>query len=636
MGLKNMSLKNLLKTYSLPSVSFVMLIIGLTASFAHVDLFENQWIRFGWYFIAYLLVGLVVMREAWESVLEKDIFSEYLLMSLATIGAFFIGEYPEGVAVMLFYTIGEIFQEKAVHHAKKSIDALLAIRPDKATVVTADSLKSVPPEEVSIGEIIEVKTGERVPLDGLLLNDSATFNTSALTGESIPREIKKEEEVSAGMIVTNHVIRLKTIRSYGQSALSRILELVENAAERKAPAEQFIRKFARIYTPTVIVLALLIVILPWLYAFLAPTFTYNFNNWFYKGLVFLVISCPCALVISIPLSYFSGIGAASKEGVLFKGSNYLEAITHVNTIVFDKTGTLTQGIFEIQEIVSAGRLDTIALLKTMAAVESKSTHPIAKAIVDYARIKNISPDIPDRIAETGGLGLTAELNGEKIIVGNAELLDRYAIDYPPAIREIPETTVLCAIENVYAGYVRLADALKTDAYDAVTALNKCGIKNFVVLSGDKQALVTHLATKLGITQAYGDLLPEGKVKQIESLQANPSNMLAFVGDGINDAPVLALCDVGIAMGGLGSEAAIEAADVVIQTDRLIKIATAIRLGRFTRRIVIQNICMAIGLKILILSLAVIGMASLWEAVFADVGVTLLAVVNSLRILKAKV
>jgi Cd2+/Zn2+-exporting ATPase len=426
------------------------------------------------------------------------------------------------------------------------------------------------------------------------------------------------------------------IRPFAQSALSRILELVENATTRKAPAEQFIRRFARIYTPIVVVFAVLIVLLPYIYAIFSVSFDYHFNSWLYKGLVFLVISCPCALVISIPLGYFGGIGAASRHGVLFKGSNYLDAITQVNTLVFDKTGTLTKGVFEVQEIVTNDTISENDLLKIMASAEDQSTHPIAKAIVRYANQQKITWEKPENVKEMGGLGLEASLTEKQICVGNTRLLDSYHIIFPPEIRLIPETTVLCAIDSVYAGYIVVADTLKDDARQALVSLSRLGIKNRVMLSGDKQAIVSKLASELGIEQAYGDLLPEGKVAHIERLKSNPDNVVAFVGDGINDAPVLALSDVGIAMGGLGSDIAIEAADLIIQTDQPGKIATAIRLGKITRRIVIQNISLALGVKTGVLILAAAGIATLWEAVFADVGVALLAILNAIRILKIKI
>jgi Cd2+/Zn2+-exporting ATPase len=615
--------------------SSILLIIGIIMSATGVSLFENQWIRLSWYLVAYLPVGVPVLKEAGEAMLGKDIFNEFTLMGIATIGAFFIGEYPEGVAVMLFYSIGELFQQRAVNRAKRNIGTLLDIRPEKTSVVRGDGIETVLSEEVRVGETIEVKVGERVPLDGIMLSDSASFNTSALTGESAPRNIKRDEEVLAGMIATDSVCRIKVTRPFGQSALARILELVQNATERKAPAEQFIRKFARIYTPVVTALAVLIVVLPWVWSFIDSGFVYLFNEWLYRGLVFLVISCPCALVISIPLGYFGGIGAASRQGILFKGSNYLDAITKINTVVIDKTGTLTKGVFNVQDIVPVEGISKEELLHTVAMVETQSNHPIARAIVSSMPKSNIYFGQPMNVREVAGQGVEAEFDGKKILVGNTKLLYANSIAYPPAVVDIPETTVLCAIDSKYAGYIVVADVLKDDTEVAIEALHAVGIKNIVMLSGDKQAIVSKLAGELGIDRAYGDLLPEGKVEKFEALRDDPSNKVAFVGDGINDGPVLAMSDVGIAMGGLGSDVAIETADVVIQTDQPSKIPMAIRIGKTTRRIVIQNIFMAFGVKLIVLILGAGGMATLWEAVFADVGVSLLAIFNAIRIMRKK-
>ncbi len=616
-------------------ISFVLLIGGIIMSATNIPFFENQWVRLVWYLIAYFPVGIPVLKEAFEAMREKDIFNEFTLMSIATIGAFFIGEYPEGVAVMLFYSIGELFQQAAVNRAKRSIGALLDVRPEKASVIRDNGIETVLSEEVSVGETVEVKVGERVPLDGIMLTDSASFNTSALTGESVPRNIKKEEEVLAGMIATDSVCRIKVTRPFGQSALARILELVQNATERKAPAEQFIRKFARIYTPVVTMLAVLIVVLPWVWSLIDPEFMYLFNDWLYRGLVFLVISCPCALVISIPLGYFGGIGAASRQGILFKGGNYLDAITRINTVVLDKTGTVTKGVFEVQDIIPEEGFSKEELLHAVAIVETQSNHPIAKAIVSSVPKERISFAQPVNVKEVAGQGLEAELDGKKILAGNMKLLDTNDVAYPPEVADIPETTVLCAVDGKYAGYIVVADELKEDAKVAVEELRKAGIKDIVMLSGDKQAIVSKLAGELGIDRAYGDLLPEGKVQRFEELSINPGNKVSFVGDGINDTPVLAMSDVGIAMGGLGSDVAIETADVVIQADQPIKIPMAIRIGKATRQIVIQNITMAFGVKLIVLILGAGGLATLWEAVFADVGVSLLAILNAIRIMRRK-
>lgn len=563
----------------------------------------------------------------------ESIFNEFTLMGIAVLGAFYLGEYWEGIAVILFYLTGEWFQHKAVHKARSNIKALLDVRPETATLVSGNEYKVVAPDRVQTGDIIEVKTGERVPLDGILLEDSASFNTAALTGESMPRTISRHEEVLAGMIADNKVIRIKVNKPYDQSALARILALVQDAAERKAPAELFIRRFARIYTPVVTGLAVLIVLLPYLYSTIQPEFTFIFDDWFYRALVFLVISCPCALVVSIPLGYFGGIGAASHQGILFKGGNYLDAITKINTVVFDKTGTLTKGIFEVQGVSTTDRTSDKALVHLIASAEYFSNHPIAKAIARYAEEQKIALDTSLKITELAGYGLRTVVDGKEVYIGNTRLLSKHNIPFPAEIRNLPETTVLCAMAGKYLGYIALADSPKPDAAQAINELKNLNIDNIQILSGDKQAIVSKLAEKIGVAQAFGDLSPEGKAAHLERLKANPGNRIAFVGDGINDTPVLALSDVGIAMGGLGSDAAIETADVVIQTDQPSKVATAIKIGKLTHRIVWQNISMAFGVKLLVLLLGAGGVATMWEAIFADVGVALLAIFNAIRIQK---
>lgn len=595
--------------------------------------FREGYFSLIWYIVAYLPVGLPVMKEAWESIKDKDYFSEFTLMFVATLGAFYIGEYPEGVAVMLFYSVGELFQEKAVDKAKRNIGALLDVRPEEAAVVRDGRVIIENPQNVKVGETIEIKTGGRVPLDGMMLNEVAAFNTAALTGESVPRSIRMGEEVLAGMIVTDKVIRIKVIRPFDKSALARILELVQNASERKAPAELFIRKFARVYTPIVIGLAVLIVLLPFIYSLITPQFLFTFNDWLYRALVFLVISCPCALVVSIPLGYFGGIGAASRLGILFKGGNYLDAVTKINTVVFDKTGTLTKGTFEVQSCNCESGVSEEELIRMIASVESSSTHPIAKAVVNYAGRRDIELSSVTDSKEYAGLGLEAAVNGIQVLAGNGRLLSKFQIEYPPELLSITDTIVVCAIGNKYAGYLLLSDSLKEDAKIAIQNLKALGIQNIQILSGDKQSIVSNFAEKLGISEAYGDLLPDGKVKHLEELRQHTENQVAFVGDGMNDAPVLALSNVGIAMGGLGSDAAIETADVVIQTDQPSKVAEAIKVGKLTRRIVWQNISLAFGVKLLVLILGAGGLATLWEAVFADVGVALIAIMNAVRIQK---
>lgn len=612
-------------------LSFILLMGGILMNALDFPVFQKEYVALVWYAIAYLPVGIPVMREAWESIREKDYFSEFTLMVIATFGAFYIGEYPEGVAVMLFYTVGELFQGKAVDKAKRNIGALLDVRPEKARVLRDGNWVVENPQHVKVGEVIEIKAGERIPLDGEMQSEVAAFNTAALTGESVPRMICEGEEVLAGMIVTDKVVRIKVTRPFDKSALARILELVQDASERKAPAELFIRKFARVYTPVVIALAVLIVLLPFAYSFINSQFVFTFNEWLYRALVFLVISCPCALVVSIPLGYFGGIGAASRLGILFKGGNYLDAITKINTVVFDKTGTLTKGTFEVQQCKSASGISERELIQTVASVEQNSTHPIAKAIVNYAKQQQFELASVTDTKEFAGFGLQAKIGDASVLVGNCRLLAKFDIEYPSELSEIPDTIVVCAVGNKYAGYLLLADALKEDAKAAIDNLKSLNIKNIQILSGDKQSIVTNFAKKLGIPEAYGDLLPEGKVKHLEELRKDKANQIAFVGDGMNDAPVLALSHVGIAMGGLGSDAAIETADVVIQTDQPSKVAEAVRVGKLTRRIIWQNISLAFGVKLLVLILGAGGVATLWEAVFADVGVALLAILNAVRI-----
>lgn len=614
-------------------LSFILLISGIIMNALELPFFREGYFSLIWYIVAYLPVGLPVMKEAWESMKDKDYFSEFTLMFVATLGAFYIGEYPEGVAVMLFYSVGELFQEKAVDKAKRNIGALLDVRPEEAAVVRDGRVIIENPQSVKVGETIEIKTGGRVPLDGMMLNEVAAFNTAALTGESVPRSIRMGEEVLAGMIVTDKVIRIKVIRPFDKSALARILELVQNASERKAPAELFIRKFARVYTPIVIGLAVLIVLLPFIYSLITPQFLFTFNDWLYRALVFLVISCPCALVVSIPLGYFGGIGAASRLGILFKGGNYLDAVTKINTVVFDKTGTLTKGTFEVQSCNCESGVSEEELIRMIASVESSSTHPIAKAVVNYAGRRDIELSSVTDSKEYAGLGLEAAVNGIQVLAGNGRLLSKFQIEYPPELLSITDTIVVCAIGNKYAGYLLLSDSLKEDAKIAIQNLKALGIQNIQILSGDKQSIVSNFAEKLGISEAYGDLLPDGKVKHLEELRQHAENQVAFVGDGMNDAPVLALSNVGIAMGGLGSDAAIETADVVIQTDQPSKVAEAIKVGKLTRRIVWQNISLAFGVKLLVLILGAGGLATLWEAVFADVGVALIAIMNAVRIQK---
>ena len=620
---------NNLKEYVPSIISFMLLAIGLFVENVLPDIDINPHIRFTWYGIAYLCVGYPVLKEAFEAIINKDFFNEFTLMGIATIGAFCIGEYPEGVAVMLFYSIGEIFQSSAVNKAKRNIKALLDIRPDKASVKRNGEYITVAPQDVNIGETIQVKAGEKVPLDGQLISDVSSFNTVALSGESKPSTIRKGETVLAGMVNLNKVVEIEVEKAYSDSSLAKILAMVQDATSRKAKTELLITRFARIYTPIVFFLALAITLIPYLFVQ-----NYIFSEWLYRGLVFLVISCPCALVISIPLGYFGGIGAASRYGILFKGANYIDVMCDVNVLVMDKTGTLTKGVFEVQQIESV-LLDESKFLSIVKALEQYSNHPIAKAILNHAKNEGYKTLEVSDVEEISGHGLKGLIDNQSVIIGNGKLMKNLDIDYNPSIDDIPNTTVLVAIDQVYAGYIIIADEIKEDAKEAITNIHKQGITKTVMLSGDKTSIVNSVGRELGVDEAYGDLLPEDKVYKIEQIKTDKSNVVAFVGDGINDAPVLALSDVGIAMGGMGADAAIESADVIIQTDQPSKIATAIRISRSTKTIVIQNIILAFTIKILVLILGGMGIATMWEAVFADVGVTLLAVLNAVRILRKK-
>lgn len=615
------------KSYLPAIISFILLITGIAFDNWIKPAFFTNYIRLGWYIVAYLPVGLPVMKDAIKAISKGEIFTEFILMTIATVGAFFIKEYPEGVAVMLFYAIGELFQSAAVNRAKRSIKALLDIRPEKASVFRNGTLTEVSPDSVQVGEIIQVKAGEKVALDGTMQSAGSSFNTAALTGESKPSTLKQGETVLAGMINVDKVAEIKVTKVFGESSLARILDMVQNAGSRKAQTELFIRKFSKIYTPIVVLLAVLLTLLP--YFFVEQ---YVFSQWLYRALIFLVISCPCALVISIPLGYFGGIGAASRNGILFKGSNYLDLMNKVNAIVMDKTGTLTKGVFKVQE-VNAVKHSKEEFVRMVAAVESQSNHPIAKAIVEYAgdKVKNASIT---NVEEISGHGLKASYQGFEILAGNTKLLKKFNIAYPAAVDEITDTIVVSAINNEYAGYITIADELKEDAKQAVGLMHQ-SISKIVMLSGDKQSVVDKVAKELNIANAYGNLLPEHKVQKVEDLKKDSTRIVAFVGDGINDAPVLALSDVGIAMGGLGSDAAIETADVVIQTDQPSKIVTAINISKTTKKIVWQNISLAFGVKVIVLVLGAGGLATMWEAVFADVGVALIAILNAVRIQKMK-
>jgi len=614
------------KTYLTAIFSFVMLIIGIAMDYFNVEFFKD-WVRIVWYIVAYLPVGFPVIKEGWDSIKNGDFFTEFLLMSIATIGAFAIGEYPEGVAVMLFYAVGELFQNVAVSRAKSDIRALLDVSPNEALVYRNNDYVSVNPETVEIGEKVQVRVGEKIPLDGVLLSEKGTFNTAALTGESKPDTIAKGEKVFTGSINLDGVIEIETTKEFKDSSIARILDMVQNATARKSKTELFIRKFARIYTPIVVFLAIGLTFLPFFFVE-----EYVFSDWLYRALIFLVISCPCALVISIPLGYFGGLGAASKNGILFKGASYLDEMTKVNTVVMDKTGTVTKGVFKIKEI-KAIDWEEPEFMQYLMAMEEQSTHPIAKAIMEY---KADGEDFQAyEVSEIAGKGLKGTVNGKTVLVGNKPLMVSNNIEVPSETDSIVESIVMVSIEGKSAGYVIIADELKDDAHEAIKQIRESGISKIIMLSGDKDSITQQVAKEMGVDWAKGGLLPQDKLKEVEKLMSENIGRVAFIGDGINDAPVLAASDVGIAMGGLGSDVAIETADVIIQTDQPSKIAKAIKIGRSTRRIVWQNIGLAFGVKIMVLILGAGGLATMWEAVFADVGVALLAILNAVRLQKIK-
>lgn len=608
-------------------ISFVILMAGLAMDHLIPQFWFKDWVRIIWYAAAYLPVGVPVLKEAFESIRKGDMFSEFFLMSIATIGAFAIGEYPEGVAVMLFYSVGEVFQTLAVQRAKGNIAKLLDQRPDEVTILVDNRPQTVKAAEVGLDSLIQLKPGEKLALDGVLISDSASFNTSALTGESKPDTKQKGDTVLAGMINLNTVAQVKVNTPYADSKLSKILELVQNATAQKAPTELFIRKFARIYTPIVVFLAVTICLLPYLFVD-----EYIFRDWLYRALIFLVISCPCALVISIPLGYFGGIGAASRNGILFKGSNFLDALAEVKNVVMDKTGTMTEGVFKVQTVNLKQEFDRDLILKLVNVIENSSTHPVATAIHDHLG----EPDhtiILDNVEEIAGHGLKGSYQGKELLVGNFKLMDKFNIQYDVNPNDIVETLIAIAYEGKFAGYLTIADSIKEDAAETVQKLQSLGVK-VTMLSGDKATVVKAVAGKLGIPNAFGDLLPEDKVNKVKEIKAR-NETVAFVGDGVNDAPVVALSDIGIAMGGLGSDATIEIADVVIQDDKPSKIPMAINIGKQTKKIVWQNIALAFGVKAIVLVLGAGGLATMWEAVFADVGVALLAILNAVRIQKMK-
>ncbi len=611
------------KEYLIPAICFVLLLVGIGLDYYDIPFFTAP-IPFIWYAILYIGVGGPIVLKAFEKVLKGDVYNEFVLMSVATIGAFAIGTYAEGVAVMLFYVVGELFQEAAVERAKRSIEALLKVQVEEVTIIENGIEKIVHPSEVHIGQIIQCKPGQKVALDGVLTTASASFDTAALTGESIPSTKYSGDEILAGMVNLQSLVAIKVTRKYEDTKLSKILNLVQEAVGRKAKTQLLISRLAEVYTPIVFWLAVALVVIPML--FLGGN--YHFYTWFQRALIFLVISCPCALVISIPLGYFGGIGAGSRNGILFKGANFLDVVAQVDTIVMDKTGTLTKGVFEVQEVVSEG-IDKATMLGLVAKLESKSTHPIAEAIVNYV------PEMIDvelsQVEEISGHGVKGRVGDQEVLAGNTKLLTKYHILYNKKLDDISETIVVIAIDGKYCGYITIADTIKEDAKKAIKALHSIeNITKIVMLSGDKQEVVDRVSRELGIDQAIGELLPEDKYREVEKLRAE-GRTVAFIGDGINDAPVITLSDVGVAMGGLGSDAAIESADIVIQTDQPSKMATAIRIGQATKKIIWQNIALALGVKIIVLILGALGMATMWEAVIADVGVALLAILNAIRI-----
>ena len=605
----------------------IKIIIALVLFFiALIINFNNEWINNAIYIISYIIVGLEIVRKAMRNIRRGKIFDENFLMSIATIGAFVIGEFPEAVAVMLFYQIGELFQSYAVDKSRKSISSLMDIRPDFANVERNGKLEKVAPDDIKIGEIIIIKPGEKVPLDGYVIEGQSSLDTKALTGESLPRELTEGEEVLSGCINLNGVIKVEVTKEYGESTVSKILDLVENASSKKSKSEHFITKFARYYTPIVVVIAVILAILPPLIIKDA-----TFSDWLYRALSFLVVSCPCALVISIPLSFFGGIGGASKMGILIKGSNYLEQLSNTEIVVFDKTGTLTQGVFEVQK-VKAINISEEELLKVTAYSENYSNHPIALS-VKKAYNKEIDEKQIIKTEELSGLGIVAKIGEQDILVGNEKLMNEKQIKFEKC-NDIG-TILYVAIEGKYVGYIVIADKIKDDSIKAIQKLKKNNIKQIIMLTGDRKNVGEEVSKKLGLDKVYTELLPDGKVEKVESLlkERSEKGKLVFVGDGINDAPVLAISDIGIAMGALGADSAIEVADVVLMTDEPSKIVSAINLSKKTMRIVKENIIFAIFVKTLVLILSAFGISTMWEAVFADVGVSCIAIINALRALR---
>lgn len=596
--------------------------------FSMIVKFENVWINNIIFLISYLLVGIKILKKAIKNILRGKVFDENFLMSLATVGAFAVGEFPEAAMVMILYQIGELFQDYAVNKSRKSIASLMDIRPDYANVYRDDKIEKVNPSEVAIGEIIVIKPGEKIPLDGTVVEGTSMLDTSALTGESVPRKIEVGDDALSGTINETGLIKVKVTKPFGESTVNKILDLVENASSKKSKSEKFITKFAKYYTPTVVIIAVIIALIPPLIIQDA-----TFKDWIYKALSFLVVSCPCALVISIPLGFFGGIGGASKLGILIKGSNALEALADVETVVFDKTGTLTKGVFEVQDVKNV-EIEKEELVRLVAHAEKFSTHPVAESVKRFYN-NEIDENIIGNIEEIGGYGIIANIENKEVLVGNDKLMAKKNIAYEKCGEA--GTILYVAIDNKFAGYILISDKIKDDSEKALKELKKMNIKKTVMLTGDRKEVANSVGKKLKLDEVFSELLPDGKVEKVEELMKVKSSKgkLAFVGDGINDAPVLVVSDVGIAMGGLGSDAAIEAADIVIMTDEPSKISKAIKIAKKTMRIVKENIVFALAVKFIVLLLTVIGVSTMWEAVFADVGVSVIAILNSLRMLHVK-
>jgi Zn2+/Cd2+-exporting ATPase len=603
-------------------ISAALLVGGLALDFYEAGFFSDR-VRLFWYVFGYVIVGAPVVKRAAEELLKFDFANEFFLMSIATIGAMVIGEYAEAVAVMLFYEVGELFQSNAVNKARRNIKALVDLRPDQATLKYGREWIVVNPETVKPGDVILVKSGEKVPLDGKSLTDKAIVNTAAITGESTPSAVYKGDTALAGSINLGNQLEIEVSRSFKDSSLSRILSLVEEAGLRKAPPERFMRRFARFYTPVLMALAVMITFLPWFFVE-----DYNFESWVYRAFVFLIIACPCALYVSIPLGYFGGIGAASKNGILFKGADFLDRFRNIHTLIIDKTGTLTKGVFSVRQFVTFNS-DRDEVLRLTAALESRSNHPVARAIVDYAGI-NASAKI-EEVKEIPAHGMQGKVDDRALLAGNTRLMEKFNIKIRPGTDGIPFTCIHVAIDNKYAGYFVIADEIREDSRQAVDSMRRLGVSEIVMLSGDKDKITRETAKLLNIEHSHGDLLPEGKVEIVREYISRDTGIIAFAGDGINDAPAIALADVGIAMGAMGSDLAIESADVVIQTDQPSKIARAIKIARATSRIVWQNIYLVFAVKAVFLIFGAFGMASMWEAVFADMGVALAAIFNAIRI-----